>query len=123
MHPFERLDAWRACHQLTLSIYVATRDWPRTEQYGLTSQLRRAAASAATNIAEGGAKRGRAEFRRFLDIANGSLSEVAYLLMLARDIGILSRDDWERMDSVRAPASRLTWRLYQSMSRSDRPPA
>ena len=120
MFAFERLDAWRACHQLALSVYAATQDWPRNEQYGLTSQVRRAAVSAATNIAEGAAKRGRAEFRRFLDIANGSLSEVAYLLMLARDLGILSQQEWEKIDSVRTPASKLTWRLYRSMKPAGR---
>ena len=120
MFAFERLDAWRACHQLALSVYAATQDWPRNEQYGLTSQVRRAAVSAATNIAEGAAKRGRAEFRQFLDIANGSLSEVAYLLMLARDLGILSQAEWTRIDAVRTPASKLTWRLYRSMKPAGR---
>ncbi|MDH4348180.1 MAG: four helix bundle protein, partial [Gemmatimonadota bacterium] len=87
MFPFERLEAWRGCHELTLAVYSVTNTWPRHEQYGLISQSRRAAASAATNIAEGSAKRGPAEFRRYLDIVLGSLSELAYLLMLARDLG------------------------------------
>lgn len=127
MFPFERLEAWRCCHELTLAVYSVTNTWPRHEQYGLISQSRRAAVSAATNIAEGSAKRGRAEFRRYLDIVLGSLSELAYLLMLTRDLGYLTAADWARLDASRATASKLTWRLYQSMSRShsasDRPTA
>jgi four helix bundle protein len=115
--PFERLDAWRACHQLVLAVYSATRDWPRSEQYGLTSQVRRASVSAASNIAEGAAKRGRAEFRRYLDMAVGSLSELAYQLILARDLGYLPQDLFDEVNRTRESASKLTWRLYQSMGR------
>ena len=68
----ERLKAWNACHDLVLEIYRKTSGWPVRERYGLTAQARRAAYSAAANIAEGSAKRGGAEFRRFLDISLGS---------------------------------------------------
>jgi hypothetical protein len=74
--PYERFEAWKVSHELALAVYSATRGWPRSELYGLTSQLRRAALSAPTNIAEGCAKRGPAEFRRFLDYSLGSLSEL-----------------------------------------------
>ena len=87
MVPYERFEAWQRCHELTRAIYLATATWPRSEIYGLVAQARRAAASAATNIAEGSAKRGRREFRRYLDIALGTLSELSYLLRLARDLG------------------------------------
>jgi four helix bundle protein len=103
MMPYERLDAWNRCHELVLKVYAVTRDWPRYEQYGLISQVRRAAVSAATNIAEGGAKRGPREFRRYLDISLGSLSEVSYLLRLARD--------W--VTSAKTPQEDLTSRAPQ----------
>jgi four helix bundle protein len=106
---------WRACHQLVLTVYAVARKWPHTGQYGRTSQVRRAGASAATDIAEGAARRGQAEFRRYLNIAGGSLSDVTYMLMLARDLGVLSQPEWEAIDSVRTPASELTRRLYRSM--------
>ena len=61
---FERLTAWQACYRLALEIYCKTAPWPKHELYGLTSQVRRAAYSAAANIAEGAAKRGPREFRR-----------------------------------------------------------
>jgi len=115
MLAFERLEAWRACHRLVLDVYSVTRDWPPAERYGLTAQVRRAAVSAASNIAEGSAKRGKAEFRRYLDISVGSLSELAYHLLLARDLAILDHVTWQRVTLVREEAGRLTWRLYQSM--------
>lgn len=118
MRAYERLDAWRRCHELVLATYRATETFPRSELYGLTSQARRAAVSAATNIAEGSAKRGPAEFARFLDIAIGSLNELAYILHLARDLGLLSPSDYSRLESVRAEAGILTWRLYQAIRRA-----
>ncbi|PYO62354.1 MAG: hypothetical protein DMD70_05625 [Gemmatimonadetes bacterium] len=61
MMPYERFTAWKACHELALAVYRATRSFPKEELFGLTSQMRRAAFSAAANIAEGSAKRGSAE--------------------------------------------------------------
>jgi hypothetical protein len=69
MMPYERFHAWQACDALALAVYRLTREFPRSELYGITSQARRAAFSAAANIAEGSAKRGRAEFARYLDIS------------------------------------------------------
>ena len=81
----------------------------------MTSQARRAAFSAAANIAEGSAKRGSPEFRRFLDIAIGSLAELAFILRLARDLEYLTNDSWNRLDELRRRAGFLTWRLYRSL--------
>src|SRR6266850_2340243 len=77
MLPYERFQAWKLSYQLTLDVYRLTTSFPKHELYGLTSQSRRAAFSVVANIAEGSAKRGSAEFRRYLDIALGSFSEVA----------------------------------------------
>jgi four helix bundle protein len=85
--------------------------------YGLTSQVRRATVSGAVNIAEGSAKHGPREFRRYLDIALGSLSEVSYLLRLAWKLGYLTEGEWKQIDDLRADASRLTWRLYEAVAR------
>ena len=80
MLPYERFNAWKMSHQLALKVYAISENWPNEEKYGLTAQIRRAALSTATNIAEGSAKRGPRELRRYLDISLGSLSEVSYLL-------------------------------------------
>lgn len=115
MLPYERFEAWRAAYQLALEVYRATRSFPPEERFGLTSQARRAAYSAAANIAEGSAKRGSREFRRFLDISLGSLSEVAYALRLAHDLGLLSAQQWKELDEHRDRAGKLCWQLYRSL--------
>ena len=119
MMPYEKREAWRRCHELVLAVYPATNSWPRPELYGLTSQIRRAAVSAAANIAEGAAKRGPREFRRYLDISFGSLSEVSYLLRVARDLHYLTEQAYEALEIVRTRASQVTWKLYSSMKSSD----
>jgi four helix bundle protein len=115
MVPYERLKAWQACHQLTLAVYAATDRWPRQELFGLTSQARRAAHSAAANIAEGSAKRGSREFRRYLNISLGSLSELSYTLLLARDRALLSTEHWTDLNRLRESAGGLVWLLYRSL--------
>jgi four helix bundle protein len=117
MMPYERFQAWRAAHELALDIFRLTDRWPKEERFGLTIQLRRAALSAPTNIAEGAAKRGRREFRRFLDIALGSLAEVSYLLRFSRDYGLLSPEAWIEIENLRSQAGRLTWSLYSAVTR------
>jgi four helix bundle protein len=117
---YERFRAWHAAHELALQIYRMTDCWPGQERFGLTIQLRRAALSAPTNIAEGAAKRGPREFRRFLDTALGSLSEVSYLLRFSRDYGILSQEDWSAVEGLRNEVGRLTWRLYSVVSQQAR---
>jgi four helix bundle protein len=112
------LKAWAACHELVLAVYRETRRWPGAEQYGLTSQARRSAYSAAASIAEGAAKRGTREFRRFLDISLGSLSELSYILQLARDLGYLKPEEWGEVEALRDHAGRLTWGLYRAVDRT-----
>ena len=83
---FEDLVVWQKAHQFALAVYCLTRAFPRSEVYGLTSQFRRAAVSIAANIAEGFRKRGKADKLRFLNIAQGSLEESRYYLILTRDL-------------------------------------
>src|SRR5687768_7944121 len=107
MVPYERFDSWKLTHRLALAIYEASEQWPVCERYGITAQIRRAALSAPTNIAEGSAKKGAREFRRYLDIALGSLSEVSYLLRFSRDRGILQQDDFEALEDLRDQAGKV----------------
>ncbi len=117
MMPYERFDAWQFCHKLVLAVYRATRQFPVSERYGLRSQARRAAFSAAANIAEGSAKRGYRELRRYLDISIGSLSELVYALRVSRDLGLLERARFEELDDLRNRAGQLTWQLYRSLGK------
>lgn len=84
---FQDLIVWQKAHQFVLSVYRLTEGFPRHEMYGLTSQLRRAAVSIAANIAEGFKKRGKRDKARFLNIAQGSLEECRYYLILTNDLG------------------------------------
>lgn len=95
MQDFRKLEVWMAAHQLTLAAYRLTADFPATERFGLTSQIRRAAASIPANIAEGCGRRGNAEFSHFLCIAMGSLSELDYHFLLAHDLGWLAPASYE----------------------------
>jgi four helix bundle protein len=83
---FEDLVVWQKAHQFVLAVYRLTKSFPRSEIYGLSSQFRRAAVSIAANIAEGFRKRGIADKLRFLNIAQGSLEESRYYLILAHDL-------------------------------------
>ena len=84
---FKDLIVWEKAHQWVLEIYRFTDSFPRREQFGLTSQLRRAAISIPANIAEGFKKRGNPDKARFYNIAQGSIEECRYYLILARDLG------------------------------------
>jgi len=118
MLPHERLQAWEVCHRLWLEVFQASVGWPPAERYGLTAQIKRAALSPAANIAEGAAKRGSREFARHLNIAIGSLAEVAYLLRAARDVAVVDRGEFERLFELQQTASRLTMLLYKAIRRS-----
>lgn len=86
---FRKIKAWEHAHQLTLEIYRASATFPAEEKFGITSQLRRAAASVGANIAEGSSRTSHADFLRFLEISLGSLRETENFLLLARDLGLL----------------------------------
>jgi len=86
---FTDLVVWQRSHAVVLSIYRSSAQFPATERYGLTSQLRRAALSVPTNIAEGSKRVSRQEYGRFLNMAEASLAETEYLLMVSRDLGYM----------------------------------
>ena len=122
MMPYEKYDAWKLSHELALAIYRSTEGWPNRELYGLTAQTRRAALSVPTNIAEGSAKLGPRELRRYLDIALGSLSELSYLLRFSREIGLLDDEEWQRLNLMRNQAGQQLWGLYRWAQQKARMP-
>jgi four helix bundle protein len=83
---FTDLLVWKKAHSFVLAIYLLTKDFPKEELYGLTNQLRRAAVSIPANIAEGFGRFSKPEKIRFLNIAQGSLNEVKYFLILSEDL-------------------------------------
>lgn len=90
---FEDLIVWQKAHQLTLGIYKLTQTFPKNEIYGLVSQMRRAAVSVPANIVEGFKKTTIPDKARFYNIAQGSLEEVRYYLILSRDLGYLPENN------------------------------
>jgi four helix bundle protein len=97
MRDFNRLEVWRRAHSNAVAIYELTAGFPREERYGLVSQLRRAAVSIPSNIAEGSSRSSRRDYARFLEIAMGSSSECDYQLLLARDLGYIGNERHERL--------------------------
>jgi four helix bundle protein len=116
--PHKKLNAWSDAVDLAQQIYRVTERFPSNEQFGLTSQIRRAAVSIPSNIAEGAARQTKKEFLNFLHIAKGSLSELDTQLEIARRLEYLDQARWETLDErleridcmlsglVRSPRSR-----------------
>lgn len=108
---FEDLIVWQRAHQFVLGVYHLTRSFPREELYGLTSQFRRAAVSVPANVAEGFKKRGKADKVHFMNIAEGSLEECRYYLILTEDLGYGStaklRDQLEEVSKLLGSYSRV----------------
>ena len=100
---------------MTLATYRATKVFPREEQFGLTSQVRRAGASIVANIAEGCGRDGEAELARFLNIAMGSASELECHLMLARDLSFLKSDEYDRLANDVTEVKRMLTSFIQKL--------
>ena len=115
MEDFKNLKVWNKAHQLTVALYRQTVAFPKEEAYGLTSQIRRAAASIGANIAEGCGRRSDPEMNRFLQIARGSASELECHLFLARDLGFLNTSDFEELTARVLEVQRMLAALSQRL--------
>lgn len=92
MQDFRNLEVWKKAHELTLATYRITKTFPDDERFGLTSQLRRSAASIGANLAEGCGRGSDADFGRFVQNAMGSASEVEYHFLLAKDLDYITNE-------------------------------
>ncbi len=92
---FRDLKVWQKAHRLVLEVYKITKSFPSDEKFGLSSQLRRAAASISTNIVEGQKRKSRKEFLHFLNLADSSLEETKYHLLLGFDLAYISHEKFE----------------------------
>ena len=115
MKNFRDLKVWEKAHLLTLDSYKVTNSFPRQELFGITSQIRRAAASIGANIAEGCGKRGNGEFQRYLNIAAGSASELEYHFLLARDLCRLDHAVYEQLDASVVEVKRMLSALLRKV--------
>lgn len=90
--PHQNLDAWQQAMRLVKMTYLATQGFPKEELYGLTAQMRRAAVSIPSNLAEGAARTSKKEFAQFVGISKGSLSELETQMLIASELGYLSAE-------------------------------
>jgi four helix bundle protein len=121
MRDFHSLLAWQKARALTISVYGLTRQLPDDERFGLTSQLRRSAASIPANLAEGRGCGGEQEFARFVQIAMGSAAEVEYHLLLAKDLRYIRSDGFEPANSDVQEVKRMLVSLLKSVREQIRP--
>ena len=119
MRNFRELNVWEKSHQLTLALYKSTSEFPQSEKFGLTSQIRRSAASIPANIAEGCVYDSDAQFARFLQNALGSASELEYHLLLAKDLAYLSDDKYENLNQDTTEIKRMLTAFLKKL-RADR---
>jgi four helix bundle protein len=119
---FKELRVWSKAHELTVLVYKLTRAFPKDEVYGLTSQVRRSAASVGANIAEGCGRHSDGEMTRFLQIARGSASETEYHLLLAKDLGFLQETDFQVAEQAVVVVQRMLTALVQKVQPQGRVP-
>jgi four helix bundle protein len=115
MQDFRKLEVWQRGQALVLSIYRATAAYPNFERFGLTSQMRRAAASIPANIAEGCGRAANAEFRQFLHIAAGSANELICFILLSQDLGFLAPKQAEVLERTASDVKQMLTRLIQKI--------
>src|SRR5271165_5041755 len=118
MRNYEDLDVWQKAHALTIKLYRLTESFPRTEVFGLTSQIRRAAGSIGANLAEGCGRWGDPELARYVQIAMGSASELQNHLRLARDLEFLSDSDFSASTKALTGVRQMLTALLQSVRRT-----
>ena len=97
MQDYKKLKVWELSHELTLEVYQKTSVFPKEELFGLTSQLRRASSSIPTNIAEGCGRNSNKDFAQFLNISLGSLNEVTYFILLAKDLNYINIEEYSKL--------------------------
>ncbi|SMB88624.1 four helix bundle protein [Desulfonispora thiosulfatigenes DSM 11270] len=110
-----KLLVWQRSHELVLNIYEVTKDFPKDEQFGLTSQIRRAAVSVPSNIVEGKARGSSKEYKRFLLMARGSLEETKYQLLLAKDLKYIDEKKYKEVLNLAMETGRLLAGLIKSL--------
>ena len=115
MRDFRKLQVWEKSHSLVLFIYDATKSFPKEELFGLTSQMRRASVSIPANIAEGAGRESIPERLHFLQIANGSASELQYFLLLSNDLHYFPAGSYEKSSQDLAEIKRMLTGLMKTL--------
>jgi len=116
MQDFKNLKVWRKSHDLTLEVFRSTRAFPAAERFSLGIQMRKSALSVESNIAEGSARGGDVEFRRFAFMALASACELESQLLVARDLEFIPARIYEGMNARGSEIRRMLWSLIQRLS-------
>ena len=115
MKDFRKYEIWQLSHNFVLEIYLISKSFPKEEQFNITSQLRRAAASIPTNISEGCGRNSDKEFNHFLNIALGSTSETEYLIILCQDLNLIETENsiqlLEKINHIKSKIFKLKEKL------------
>lgn len=112
---WKNLDIWKLADALALKIYVVTKDFPKEELYGLTSQIRRSALSVPTNLVEGYSRKGDKELAHFVNISLGSMAETKYLLHFSHKLRYLQDEQYEEIDAEYEVLGKRLWRFYEKV--------
>ena len=119
MKSIEELEVFKKVHILTLKLYKITASFPQEEKFGLISQIRRASSSVGANLIEGSHRINKKEFRQFVGIARGSIGELKYHLLLAKDLGYIKEDLYRQIKEEINIISKMLYGLIQSLTHTD----
>ncbi|MGM0540380.1 MAG: four helix bundle protein [Thermodesulfobacteriota bacterium] len=112
---WKNLDIWKLGDEIAFQIYVLTKNFPKEEIYGITSQIRRSALSVSTNIVEGYSRRGDKELAYFLNVSLGSLAETKYLLYFSHRLGYISSESCNQLDDQMELLGKKLWKFYDTV--------
>jgi len=112
----ENLDVFKKSHLLTLNLYNLTKKFPLDEKFGLISQIRRASSSVCANLIEGSHRNNRAEYRQFCGVARGSVGELKYHILLAKDLGYINVNEYNKLIKEIDSISKMLYNLIQSLT-------
>lgn len=112
---FRDLNVWQKAHNLVIEIYKITRNFPKEENYGLVAQLRRSTSSIPTNIVEGFKRKSKKDYAHFLNIADGSLEETKYHILLAKDLGYIKKEDFNKLNDMCDEIGRMLFGFYKKL--------
>ncbi len=118
MHNYKELKVWQKARVLVSEIYKVTETYPKIEKYGLISQIRRAAVSIPSNIAEGSGKSSQKEFIRFLEIANSSTFELETQMILSQDLGFVKIEDFEKLQNQITEIQKMIFGLIKNFKKN-----
>ena len=116
MKTFRDLKVWEKAHKLVLEIYKITKEYPQEEKFGIISQLRRSASSVPTNIVEGFKRRSERDYGRFLNLADASLEETKYHIILSKDLGYLQEERFTEINKMCDEVGKMLYGLQKKVN-------